>query len=519
GLAEEINANVENNENEVSPQQSLESILQRPLPLFPLTAESEPQMILSEQDPTTGDESSNVALEFNNAHSSSVQNRASNDVDLSLSLGNEGAKRSDAIANNVAPGGMNGGTSTNVTLLPSKRTSGEFEYGGSSNMDEQVSLPKQRVTELHVSANNNVNPSPSPDLMQGHDVNPQNGAAPTPPQQVQHDYQNVIVQYCPLHDQASSQHNLLPLSMSAPNSTPSQVTVPSDTQTVADLVGNFPENRSYMDNDGVFVGRSRFTFSQTFNPAEPIQLITRYVDDNGRVRNARGIFYYPLRDQNGPSSASGPSQGSREILNYSAAATSSATRNNHNQITIPSSLRPHVRLPFQIDFHLPPNFQPKTLFLDNYLKSVVDYGNADCVYVSMIERKIQSILDHLRSGRSLLFQALQQAGIRNLFDASRPHIGLTVETIMQYITRENFVSAENVDLEDREKCIICMEEYEDGDEIGKLDLCVHKFHIQCVKEWLMNKNTCPICKRTALTMNNVVENEAGAEVNSENVNA
>ncbi|RDX68982.1 E3 ubiquitin-protein ligase MBR2, partial [Mucuna pruriens] len=427
GQAED-NTNIENNENEVSPQQSHESILQSLFPLFPLAAESEqmfpqPQMNLPEQGPSTGDKSSN------NAASSSLPNRPSNDVDLSLILGHEGALKSAAIANNVAPGGMNGGTSTNITLLPSKRTSGEFEYGGSSNMDEQVSLPKRRVTESHVIANNNVNPSPSPDLMQGHDVNPQNGAAPTLPQHHHHHVQ------CPLHGQASLQHNLPPL---LPNSQRSSMNAPL----------------------------------------------------------SRGIFYHPLSGQNGPSSSSSPSQGSREILNQSAAPTSSGTRNYHNQVTVPS-LRPNVRPPSQA-------------------KQYIDEKKG------RDEAQDQSILDRLRNGRPLLFEemmvldyslvlrAFENAGFP-IFDNVQPHTGLSVETIMQHIKRENFVLTNNENPEDGENCPICLEEYEDGDEIGKLDLCVHKFHVQCIKQWLMNKNFCPICKRIALTMKNV-ENEAGAEV-------
>lgn len=42
------------------------------------------------------------------------------------------------------------------------------------------------------------------------------------------------------------------------------------------------------------------------------------------------------------------------------------------------------------------------------------------------------------------------------------------------------------------------EDYEDDDEVGKLE-CGHFYHIHCVKQWLMQKNTCPICKTTAST--------------------
>ncbi|KAH7850560.1 hypothetical protein Vadar_012489 [Vaccinium darrowii] len=48
------------------------------------------------------------------------------------------------------------------------------------------------------------------------------------------------------------------------------------------------------------------------------------------------------------------------------------------------------------------------------------------------------------------------------------------------------------------KCSICQEDYEEDDEVGKLE-CGHFYHIHCVKQWLMQKNTCPICKTTAST--------------------
>ncbi|KAM1129652.1 hypothetical protein ACFX13_040130 [Malus domestica] len=48
------------------------------------------------------------------------------------------------------------------------------------------------------------------------------------------------------------------------------------------------------------------------------------------------------------------------------------------------------------------------------------------------------------------------------------------------------------------KCIICQEEYEADDEMGKLH-CGHNFHLQCVKQWLTQKNTCPFCKVEAIS--------------------
>ncbi|XVE64010.1 hypothetical protein DITRI_Ditri07aG0067100 [Diplodiscus trichospermus] len=46
------------------------------------------------------------------------------------------------------------------------------------------------------------------------------------------------------------------------------------------------------------------------------------------------------------------------------------------------------------------------------------------------------------------------------------------------------------------KCSICQEEYEADEDMGKL-YCGHSFHIQCIKQWLVQKNTCPVCKTEA----------------------
>ncbi|GLT48869.1 hypothetical protein SLA2020_224600 [Shorea laevis] len=54
----------------------------------------------------------------------------------------------------------------------------------------------------------------------------------------------------------------------------------------------------------------------------------------------------------------------------------------------------------------------------------------------------------------------------------------------------------NVPVQVDGKCSICQEEYEADDEMGKL-YCGHSFHIQCIKQWLTHKKTCPVCKTEA----------------------
>uniref|UniRef100_J3M9F4 RING-type E3 ubiquitin transferase n=2 Tax=Oryza brachyantha TaxID=4533 RepID=J3M9F4_ORYBR len=42
-------------------------------------------------------------------------------------------------------------------------------------------------------------------------------------------------------------------------------------------------------------------------------------------------------------------------------------------------------------------------------------------------------------------------------------------------------------------CSICQEEFEANEEAGRL-ICGHSYHVQCIKQWLSRKNTCPVCK-------------------------
>ncbi|PAN29282.1 hypothetical protein PAHAL_5G214000 [Panicum hallii] len=51
---------------------------------------------------------------------------------------------------------------------------------------------------------------------------------------------------------------------------------------------------------------------------------------------------------------------------------------------------------------------------------------------------------------------------------------------------------------ENDACIICQEEYQVKDCIGTLE-CGHRYHAECVHQWLLVKNLCPICKTTALS--------------------
>ncbi|KAE8735636.1 Detected protein of unknown function [Hibiscus syriacus] len=69
--------------------------------------------------------------------------------------------------------------------------------------------------------------------------------------------------------------------------------------------------------------------------------------------------------------------------------------------------------------------------------------------------------------------------------------GLSEETIMDLdIIDDMCLDADNMSYE---------EDYVDGEELDKLG-CVHEFHFDCIKEWIVLNNSCPICKNLALVV-------------------
>jgi len=53
--------------------------------------------------------------------------------------------------------------------------------------------------------------------------------------------------------------------------------------------------------------------------------------------------------------------------------------------------------------------------------------------------------------------------------------------------------ADTTGLGEQTKCLICLDDFSDGDEIKTLP-CLHIYHQACVERWLHTDNSCPVCK-------------------------
>merc|ERR1719210_96220 len=54
-----------------------------------------------------------------------------------------------------------------------------------------------------------------------------------------------------------------------------------------------------------------------------------------------------------------------------------------------------------------------------------------------------------------------------------------------------FAAAES--LGEQTKCLICLDEFNDGDDVKTLP-CLHIYHQKCIERWLNTDNSCPVCK-------------------------
>ena len=69
------------------------------------------------------------------------------------------------------------------------------------------------------------------------------------------------------------------------------------------------------------------------------------------------------------------------------------------------------------------------------------------------------------------------------------------------IIRQCISSVDESEIDDSEKCVICLDDYDYDNNIGKLE-CEHKYHQKCIERWLMEKTICPLCKYNVLSSNN-----------------
>lgn len=66
------------------------------------------------------------------------------------------------------------------------------------------------------------------------------------------------------------------------------------------------------------------------------------------------------------------------------------------------------------------------------------------------------------------------------------------------ITEEQFAKIAKINAKGVEElCSVCYNDINEDEEINQLP-CQHCYHVDCIKEWLRQERTCPLCKQEIL---------------------
>ncbi|KAH6800370.1 hypothetical protein C2S52_000834 [Perilla frutescens var. hirtella] len=219
----------------------------------------------------------------------------------------------------------------------------------------------------------------------------------------------------------------------------------------------------------------------------------------------------------------------RRSLLSTAGAEAGGQSSNHAVRSGSSALPQEMVLPSGSDSHGHRVLNSRSAYLDRHLDGA--YGMPYSLRTlaaagegrgSIMSEQIRQVLDLMRRGEGLRFEDVMILDHSVLFGMADIHdrhrdmrldvdnmsyeellaleerignvcTGLSEETVMSHLKRQKHVGSKA-----DEPCSICREEYNDGEDLGALE-CGHGFHADCIKQWLMHKNLCPICKTTGLT--------------------
>ncbi|CAI9089285.1 OLC1v1023836C1 [Oldenlandia corymbosa var. corymbosa] len=76
------------------------------------------------------------------------------------------------------------------------------------------------------------------------------------------------------------------------------------------------------------------------------------------------------------------------------------------------------------------------------------------------------------------------------------------KTVMEFLKSRRYEKRVPEDDEDwcEEICAICHGEFEDEEIVATLQNCKHEFHGDCITQWLIRKNACPLCNQDGLKL-------------------
>ncbi|XP_042466729.1 probable E3 ubiquitin-protein ligase ZFP1 isoform X2 [Zingiber officinale] len=182
----------------------------------------------------------------------------------------------------------------------------------------------------------------------------------------------------------------------------------------------------------------------------------------------------------------------RKLLDASEQSPSSCRRENHQEtLSNPNApLLGHDRVRSEY-LHRSPGFHPTPYRSEEIImfQTIVQLGELE-VY--------EQYQDQWLDVDNMSYEELLELGDK----IGQVNTGLEEEQIMSSLrkVKYSFLDAlkRHIRSHNEPNCIICQEEYSINDAIGELQ-CGHRYHVRCIKRWLLQKNACPVCKTAVST--------------------
>lgn len=133
---------------------------------------------------------------------------------------------------------------------------------------------------------------------------------------------------------------------------------------------------------------------------------------------------------------------------------------------------------------------------DNDNRRTIDESDAEIEEITRQFRNINSIFPSLVVNNQMTEENLRSAfrAICEYFNELYHHENDDGDVLKYLKTRTHHTPAEDVK---PEICAICQYEYKHKENIGALQ-CRHEYHTDCIKQWLLKKKDCPMCRASAL---------------------
>ena len=116
--------------------------------------------------------------------------------------------------------------------------------------------------------------------------------------------------------------------------------------------------------------------------------------------------------------------------------------------------------------------------------------------IDRIDNWINSSDDNLPGNLDNINNLDSNSQIRNFLSEKNKDYDTIMKFLPIWEIRENKKSDNN------NNCVICLCEFNIGEQIAALP-CLHIFHFECIKNWLKNELSCPVCK-LQVNLNNII---------------